>query len=59
MLEDVADDVDVNDWLDLGVLVRVGNFARGPLIVIAEVLVRLERLELVGKFAPDGFGGVE
>jgi hypothetical protein len=34
----VAEDVHVNDRPDFGVLVRVGHFARGPVIVIAEVL---------------------
>ena len=38
LLEDVAEDVHVNDRADFGVLVRVGDFARGAVIVIAEVL---------------------
>jgi hypothetical protein len=38
LLENVAEDVHVNDRPDFGVLVRVGHFARGPVIVIAEVL---------------------
>ncbi len=37
LLEDVAEDVHVNGRADFGVLVRVGHFARGPVVVIAEV----------------------
>ena len=38
LLEDVAEDVHVNDRADFGVLVPFGHFARGAVIVIAEVL---------------------
>src|ERR1017187_10324817 len=38
LLEDVAENIDINDRPDFGVLVRVGQFARGAVVVIAEVL---------------------
>jgi hypothetical protein len=38
LLEYVAEDIDINDRADFGVLVSFGHFARGPVIVIAEVL---------------------
>src|ERR1035441_3247317 len=38
LLEDVAEDIDINHRPDFSILVRVGHFARGPVIVIAEVL---------------------
>src|ERR1019366_330496 len=38
LLKDVAEDIYINHRADFGVLVRVGHFARGPVIVIAEVL---------------------
>jgi hypothetical protein len=38
LLEDVAEDVHVNDRADFGFLVRVGHFARGPLVVVAQFL---------------------
>ena len=38
MLEIVAEDVHVNDRPDFGVLVRVGHFAGGAVIIIAEIL---------------------
>ena len=37
LLEDVAEDIDINDRPDFGVLVSFGYFARGAVIVIAEV----------------------
>ncbi len=38
LLEDVAEDIDINHRADFGVLVGVGHFAGGAVIVIAEVL---------------------
>ena len=38
LLKNVAEDIYINHRADFGVLVRVGHFARGPVIVIAEVL---------------------
>ena len=38
LLKDVAEDIDVNDRADFGVLVRVSHLARGRVIVIAKVL---------------------
>jgi hypothetical protein len=38
LLKDVDEDVYVNDRADFGVLVSFGYFARGTVIVVAEVL---------------------
>src|ERR1022692_4212312 len=38
LLKDVAEDIDVNDRADFGVLISFRYFARGAVIVIAEVL---------------------
>jgi hypothetical protein len=38
LLEDLAEDIDVNHRADFGVLVRVGHFARRTVIIVAEVL---------------------
>ena len=38
LLEDVAEDIDINHRADFGVLISFRHFARGAVIVIAEVL---------------------
>ena len=38
MLKDVAEDIDIDDRADFGVLVSFGHFAGGAVIVITEVL---------------------
>src|ERR1039457_5537383 len=38
LLKDVAEDIDVNDRADFGVLISFRYFARGAVVVIAEVL---------------------